>query len=63
MSRVLDIERTVSEYKDYYNKVPMEQIDESDKAFVKSKSAIAKIASRQESVAKKVVGHDRAGWQ
>jgi hypothetical protein len=41
----------------------IKQIDESDKAFVKSKSAIAKIASRQESVAKKVVGHDRAGWR
>jgi hypothetical protein len=41
----------------------IKQIDESDKAFVKSRSAIAKIASRQESVTKKVVGHDRAGWR
>jgi esterase/lipase len=41
----------------------IKQIDESDKAFVKSKSAIAKLVTRQESVAKRVMGGDRAGWR
>jgi Prohead core protein serine protease len=41
----------------------VKQIDESDSAFVKSKSAIARMTSRRESVAKQVIGGDRAGWR